>query len=289
MFAFAGAAVRAQTGLSDTVRDPDVVSAAFGRALRQSIGGPARAEILDQAMMRVPDGMVYIPHDPAVALLQVMQSPVPADFAGLLLGSEGMEAPGIVRFVPAGFIDSNEALAWTADDFLASLRDTVEAGNAERAKQGFAPQEARRWSVPPHYNPEAHTIAWGPVILRKEEPPETDGETILHGIGFGRGGYIEIQITTDERKAADIGRTINDFLFGLSFHPGKSYDDAQPGDRRAASGLAGAMAINRLQKVTVPVNTDHYIPIAGGIVAAIGAISGIVAMTRHLRREARRG
>lgn len=277
---------------SDTILQPpagDRVAETFAQALRTSIGGPARADIMDQATVRVPADMMFVDRDAAAKILTAMQRPVPEDFAGLLLGSEGMENPGVVRYLPVGFVDANEALAWTSDDFLASQKDTVEAKNAERQQLGYAPLEARRWSIVPHYNPEAHTFVWAAVIIRKAESPETDGETVVRGIGFGRDGYVEIAFTTDERKAEAIGRTVDDFLTGLAFRPGKSYDDAQPGDRKDAAGLAGAMELTSLHKAHAAVSTDNFIPIAGTSVAAIGALAGLFMLSRHLRRESRRG
>ena len=113
-----------------------------------------------------------------------------------------------------------------------------------------------------------------------------------HAIGFGREGYVELSVVSSMEKADAIGHMADYFLAGLTFHPGKAYGDAVAGDKRAADGLAGAMAVDSLHKAPSGrgfLAGDRLVPVAGGVVAAIGALSLLVYVRRHLRREARRG
>jgi uncharacterized membrane-anchored protein len=260
--------------------------------LHQSIGAPARADIGDEATVRLGEDLTIVPREPASRFLTVSNLRVPTDFQALLLGSEGMDAPGLIRFVPAGFIDSDAALAWTADDFLSSLKDTVERGNADRVKRGLEEQEARGWVQPPQYDPETHQLSWAALILPKSAPRESDGEITYHAIGFGRAGYVELSIVTSLQKADAAAHMATNFLLGLSFLPEKAYGDIQPADRRAPGALAEAMGIDSLHKEYVEHSfwgADTVVPIAGGIVAGIGALSLLVFIQRHLRRYVRRG
>jgi uncharacterized membrane-anchored protein len=265
---------------------------AFSSALRQSIGSPARADLGNQATIRLADGLLIVPKEPAAKLLTVTDQPVPPDFAGLLLGSEGMEARGIIRFVPAGFVDSDAALAWTPDDLLFSLRATVEHENPDRVKASLPEREARRWIEPPHYNPESHQLSWAALILPKNAPRESDGEVTYYGLGFGREGYVQITVVSSVQKADAAEHMVDDFLAGLNFVPGKAYGDAAPGEPRPPGGLANAMGIDRLRKAEASggfLASDTVVPVAGGIVASIGALSLLLYVQRHLRRESRRG
>jgi uncharacterized membrane-anchored protein len=274
-------------GAMHETRDQILVS-----VLHQSIGAPARADIGDEATVRLEEDLTIVPREPASRLLAVSNLQVPTDFQALLLGSEGMDAPGLIRFVPAGFIDSDAALAWTADDFLSSLKDTVAHGNADRVKRGLEEREARGWVQPPHYDPETHQLSWAALILPKSAPRESDGEIIYHAIGFGRAGYVELTIVTSLQKADAIGHMAADFLHGLSFLPDRAYGDALPTDRRAPGGLAAAMGIDSLHKEYVDRSfwgADTVVPIAGGVVAGIGALSLLIYIQRYLRRYARRG
>jgi uncharacterized membrane-anchored protein len=272
----------------DLLETPDQVVAS---AMRQSIGAPARADIGDQATARLTETLFIVPREPAAKLLTVSNRPVPPDLEGLLIGPEGMEAPGFIRFVPAGFIDSDAALAWTADDMLVSLKDTVERGNPDRLKNKLRELEARRWVQPPRYDPETHQLVWAALIVPKSAPRESDGEVTYHALGFGREGYVELTVATSEQKAQVIGPMEDRFLAGLNFLPGKAYSDELPTDRRAPAGLAGAMGLDSLHKAEVRASLlagDTVVPVAGGIVAAIGALSLFIHIERHRRRNARR-
>jgi uncharacterized membrane-anchored protein len=203
-----------------------------------------------------------------------------------------MEAPGLIRFVPAGFIDSNAALAWSPNDILASLNDTMERGNPQRVERGLPELEARRWVLPPHYDPETRQISWAALILPKSAPRESDGEVTYQAIGFGRQGYMQITVVSSMQKADQIGHMLEAFLGGLVFRPGTIYDDALPTDRTAPAGLPGAMGIDAFRKWRAPGNflaSDTVVPVAGAIVATIGALSLIIYIRRQQRRQARRG
>ena len=295
LLGFTGPVAAAGTASPGKNARPDILETmeqVFYGALREAVGAPARADIGDQATDRLSDDLVIVPQEHAVKLLTMMRRPVPPDLTGLLLGSEGMDSAGVIRFVPAGFIDGNQALAWTPGDMLSSIAGTVERANAERLKQNQPALEVRRWIRPPQYDPETHQLSWATLILPKSASQESGGEFTYNAIGFGREGYVHLTIVTSVEKAETIGRAINGFLAGLHFRPGKAYDDAVPADRRAPDGLAGAMGVDSLHKMqTAGIfwGTGSVVPIAGGIVGLIGGLSLLIYIQRHRRQEARRG
>lgn len=275
----------------DSPEAPVSADQVFADAMRLSVGAPARADLGTEATVRLQDGALVVPHDPAVRLLRVNGKDVPADFLALLITSKGMESPGYIRFVPAGFIDANAALGWTADDMLDSLRDTVEQANADRIAKGLPEREARRWIRPPHYNAELHTLTWAALISQKSAPRESDGEIVMQGLVFGRDGYIQLSIPSSVEEANEIGATMDSFLVGVAFKPNKTYQDVLPNDPRAPEGLAGAMGLKSLHKVREQsslFSADVLVPTVGAMVAAIGALSLFLYVQRHMRRLARR-
>jgi uncharacterized membrane-anchored protein len=287
----AATAAAAPKGQGDAPAASEMPDQIFADAMRQSIGAPARADLGAQAAVRLENGLVLVPHDPAVRLLRVNNKDVPPDFLGLILTSKGMDALGYVRFIPAGYIDANAALEWTADDILDSLRDTVEHANAQRQKQGLPEREVRRWVRPPHYDADGHTLSWAALIIPKSAPRESDGEIIVYGLAFGREGYIQVSIPSSVEDADYTEQMVDSFLLGVSFKPGKTYADYQSGDKRAQSGLAGAMGIDMLHKAQDRSSfwsSDVLIPAVGALVATIGAFSLFFYVQRHLRRMARR-
>jgi uncharacterized membrane-anchored protein len=264
---------------------------AYVSALRQAIGAPARAELAGEATARLEENLAIVPKDPAIHLLTVLERDIPPDFAGLLLGADGIDAPGMIRFVPAGFIDADEALRWTPDDVLASLNATVEHANPARVKANQEPREARRWVAPPRYNPELHQLSWAALILPQSATRGADGEVTYHAIGFGRNGYVEVSVVTSVQEADEIGRMLDMFLTGLNFLPGKAYGDVQPADHRSSTGLAGAMGLDSLHAAEVDTSfwaSDMVVPVVGSAVAATGALGLFIYIYRHMRRLRRR-
>ncbi len=269
----------------------DSPQGAFSAALREAIGAPARADLEDQATLRLNGDSLLIPKEPAIRLLTASNRPIPKDFAALLVGSEGMESAGIVTIVRGGFVDSDAAIAWTADDLLASLKLSVEHQNPARIQHGLQPLEARRWLLPPSYDPERHQISWAAMIIPQSAPRESDGEVTFHAIGFGRDGYIHLAVTTSEQQAEPTRQMVASFLAGLNFQPGNAYTDVQSADRRSPEGLAGAMGIEAFVKARPKTDlwsSDKVLPIAGGLVAAIGAVALAFNIARQMRRNSRR-
>jgi uncharacterized membrane-anchored protein len=259
-------------------------------AARQSIGAPARADLGPEAAVRLHEDLLIVPHDPAVRLLTAQHKPIPASFVALIT-APGLEESGHVRFIPSGFIDSNEALPWTPDDVLDSLQDTVKRENQERAKQNLEPLEARRWIRPPHYDPDNHLLSWAALILPASSPRDSDGQIIFHGVAFGRDGYIELTVDTSEEAANTVGTVIDTFLLGVAFNPGRTYADFQKGDPMAPKGLAGAMGIDTLHKLRdhgSVWSSDIMMAVVGGLMTLVGTTALFFYIQRYLRRRARR-
>ncbi len=269
----------------------ETVEQVYASALRQAIGAPARADLAGEAAVRLEQNQFLVPQEPAARLLTITKRDVPPDFIALLLGAEGMEAVGMIRFVPAGFVSADEALSWTPDDMLASLNDTVEHANAARLKANIEAREARRWVSPPRYSPENHQLSWAALVVPKTAPRGSDGETTFHAIGFGRDGYIELSVVTSVQKADEVDRFVAAFLSGLNFAPGKAFGDVQPSDKRSAAGLAGAMGVDSLHRAESDTSfwtSDSMVPVVGSVVAAIGALGLMISIYRHMRRLRRR-
>jgi uncharacterized membrane-anchored protein len=285
------AAVAAPPAPVETPQLLETPDEAYLSALRQAIGAPARADLAAAATARLQENLAIVPKEPASHLLTVLGRDTPPDFVGLLLGAEGLEAPGVIRFVPAGFVDADDALRWTPDDILASLNDTVAHANVARMKDDEEPREARRWIALPRYNPELHQLSWAALVVRKSAPSETDGEITYRAIGFGRDGYVEISVVTSVQHADEIGRMVDMFLAGLNFVPGKAYGDFQPSDPRSKTGLAGAMGLDSLHTAEVDTSfwtSDTMVPVVGSAVAGIGALGLVIYIYRHMRRLRRR-
>jgi uncharacterized membrane-anchored protein len=264
---------------------------AFTEAMRNSIGAPALAELGDKATVRLAGDLIIVPRDEAVRLMTIWGMTVPPDLVGLLMGPNGMSSPGIIRYVPAGFIDLPEAAQWTPEDYLSSLQDTIESRNAERLEKHLPELGVRRWIRPPGIDAANKRILWAALILPTTAPIDSDGAITFNAVSFGRHGYIKLSIVSSVQDAASTGTMFDTFLNGLTFRPGETYGDVQPADARSPAGLAGALGIDSLHKAGSSVLASLpglLLPIAGGLVALIGALSLVVHVRRTLREDANR-
>ena len=264
---------------------------AFTEAMRKSIGAPALAELGDKATVRLAGDLIIVPRDEAVRLMTIWGMTVPPDFVGLLMGPNGMSSPGIIRYVPSGFIDLSDAAQWTPEDYLSSLQDTIESRNADRLQKQLHELGVRRWIRQPGIDAENKRISWAALILPTNAPMDSDGEITFNAASFGRHGYIKVSMVSSVQDAAKTGTMFDAFLNGLTFRPGEASGDVQPADARSPAGLAGALGIDALHKARSTVLArlpGLLLPVAGGLVALIGALSLVVHVRRTLREDANR-
>lgn len=267
----------------------------FNAALLRATGAPAKVDLGGQATLRLADDTYMIPRKQAEALLQAMQRPVPPNLLGLLMGPDGLEMAGTLRFVPAGFVDADadaDALAgWTPADLLASLGATLRGINNTRGQAGLPPLGARRWIQPPRYQAATHQLTWAALIVPEDAPRDSGGDVIYNAIAFGREGYLQLAVPASMERADTALPFIAAFLNGVVFLGGKGYADTEPTDPRAPDGLAGAMGLDWLRH-TPPMDwlfaSDLIIPVAGGL-AVIGSLCLFIYTLRYLRRAVRRG
>jgi uncharacterized membrane-anchored protein len=264
---------------------------AFTEAMRNSIGAPALAELGDRATVRLSGDQIIVPHDQAVRLLTIWRMTVPPDFVALLMGPNGMSSPGIIRFVPIGFTDLSEAAQWTSEDYLSSLKDTIDKRNADRLRENLPKLEVRGWIRAPRIDADNKRISWAALILPADAPIVSDGEITFNAASFGRHGYISVSMVSSVQEAGQTGAMIDAFLNGLAFRPGEGFGDVRPADARSPAGLAGTLGVESLHKAPSTVIlwlSKFMLPVAGGLVALIGAVSLVLHVRRTLREEANR-
>jgi uncharacterized membrane-anchored protein len=285
------AAAQAPRTIESIPADQTPLVEAVQQAMKQSIGAPALASLGPEATIRLGGEMVLVPRDAAGVLLSASGVQTPPDLVAILLGPKGLDAPWLIRFVPAGFIDAAEVERWTADDLQSSLQDALDAKNPERNANRLSSVTVSRWILPPRYFRDKHDFIWAALILPTWAPPDADGTVTYNAAVFGRNGYFRLSGTGALQDEADARAIINDFLNGVTFRPGNAFEDVQPGDRRAANGLAAVLDVAALRKVSRSgrfLTADWLMPATAGLVAVIGALSLLLYIRRKMRLDARR-
>jgi uncharacterized membrane-anchored protein len=209
-----------------------------GQAARK---GPVDVALIDQAVLHVPSGEVFVPQPQADRLLNMWGNPgKDADMQGVILPRDPKASWFMpVRFQASGYIKDDDAKKWDADDMLKSFRDGTEEQNKEREKMGSPGLEVIGWSEPPRYDATKRRLVWAmssrEIGAKADEPQNVNYNTYA----LGRDGYFSLNMVTTLAELPALKPVAEEQLAALDFNAGKHYADFdEKTDHVAEYGLA---------------------------------------------------
>ena len=208
---------------------------------RVAVKGPADVALLDQAVLHVPAGEIFVPQPQADQLLELFGNPGSnPDMPGLILPRDP-KANWImpVRFQAVGYIKDDDARTWSADEMLKSLETGTEEQNRARQKAGVPAMDVIGWSEAPRYDATTHRLAWAlssrVAGARDDAPPQVNFNTDA----LGRDGYFMMNLVATLPDLPALKPVAEQQLAALEFKPGKRYADFDAKtDRVAGYGLS---------------------------------------------------
>jgi uncharacterized membrane-anchored protein len=103
---------------------------AWEAANKSATAGPHDIPFADQAVLKLPGDMIYIPKAEAAALMRLMGNSVDEAFQGLVMSPKDSEQWFItIDQIAEGFVKDDEARGWDAAALLQSIKDGTEAQN----------------------------------------------------------------------------------------------------------------------------------------------------------------
>lgn len=247
-----GGQPKAQAGMDPAEARRMEAQAAWEAAVDAATPGPANVPLLDQATLRLPSGMIFIPQDQAARLLRASGNQPGADLVGLVTTTRDEDHWNVViRYAGEGYIRDDDAKNWNADEILESLRQGTEEANKDRAQRGFPELELVGWIAPPHYDPATHQLVWSLLAQRKGSEADGGHRTVNYNTrALGRDGYFSLNLITDEGRIAADRAVANTLLGGMAYAEGKRYQDfTESTDRVAEYGLAGLIGVVAAKKL----------------------------------------
>ena len=208
---------------------------------RVAVKGPADVALLDQAVLHVPPGEIFVPQPQADQLLDLFGNPGSnPDMPGLLLPRDPKARWFMpVRFQAAGFIKDDDARTWNADEMLQSLKIGTDEQNRDRRKVGVPALEILGWSEPPRYDASQKRLAWAltsRVLGAKDDEPRLVN---YNTYALGRDGYFMMNMVTALADLPALKPVAEQQLAALAYNAGKRYADFDARtDRVAAYGLS---------------------------------------------------
>jgi len=208
---------------------------------RVAVKGPADVTLLDEAVLHVPAGEIFVPQPQADRLLDLFGNPGSnPDMPGLILPRDPKATWFMpVRFQAAGYIKDDDARTWNADEMLQSLKAGTDEQNRDRVQAGVPAMHVTGWSEPPRYDPSTHRLVWAlssrAVDAKDDQPPLVNYNTYA----LGRDGYFTMNLVTTLAALPALKPVAEQQVAALEYKPGKGYADfnAQT-DRVASYGLS---------------------------------------------------
>jgi uncharacterized membrane-anchored protein len=235
----------AQSNVEDDVR------AAMQAASKVAQVGPQDVKLVDQALLKLPAGLVYIPPAEAGRLLVAMGNRAGDNLLGLVLSPERESNWFVVmRFIKSGYIKDDDAKVWKVDEMLDNLKTGTEQMNKERRSRGIAEVEVLGWVEAPKYDALSHRLVWSLQSKEKGAPAGAERGINYNTYALGRDGYISMNLVTELNRIDAERPFAHQLLASLQYNDGKRYGDFNSAtDHVAEYGLAalvGGVAAKKL-------------------------------------------
>lgn len=235
----------AQSNVEDDVR------AAMQAAGKVAQMGPQDVKLVDQGLLRLPAGLVYIPPAEAGRLLVAMGNRAGDNLLGLVLSPERDSNWFVVmRFIKSGYIKDDDAKVWKVDEMLDNIKTGTEQMNKERRSRGIAEVEVLGWVEAPKYDAASHRLVWSLQSKEKGAPGGAERGINYNTYALGRDGYISMNLVTELNRIDAERPFAHQLLASLQYNDGKRYGDFNSAtDHVAEFGLAalvGGVAAKKL-------------------------------------------
>ena len=227
------------------------MQAAVDAANKAAVAGPTEIKLVDQATLKLPDGLMYIPAAQAGRLLAAMGNRVGDNLLGVVV-SPAADANWFVvlRFFKSGYIKDDDAREWKTEELLANLKEGTEEGNKERRSRGISEIEVVGWVEAPKYDAGTHRLVWSLESKEKGAPANTERGVNYNTYALGRDGYVSMNLVTALKKIDAERPVAHQLLAALQYNGGKQYGDFNSAtDHVAEFGLAalvGGVAAKKL-------------------------------------------
>jgi uncharacterized membrane-anchored protein len=225
------------------------IRAALEAAQKAQIAGPSEVKLVDQAVLRLPEGHVYFPPAEAGRLLQAMGNRTGDDLLGVIF-PEQFNWFIVMRHFRSGYVKDDDAREWNAEELLASLKKGTEASNQDRRARSIPEIEVIGWVESPAYEASTHRLVWSAQSRQKGEADSAERGVNYNTYALGRDGYISMNLVTGMNTIEAQKPIARRMLAALEYNPGKRYADFDAStDHVAEFGLAaliGGVAAKKL-------------------------------------------
>ena len=226
------------------------MKAAIEAARKVQVTGPHDVKLADQAVLKLPEGFIYIPPAEGQRLLMAMGNRVGEGMLGLIFPQSDAEWFVAMRFLKSGYIKDDDAKEWKTDELLQNLKEGTEESNKERRTRGYPEIEVTGWVEAPKYDATTHRLVWSLASRAKGAPAGAENGVNYNTYALGREGYISMNLVTGMNTVEAEKPIAQQLLAALEYNDGKRYTQFDSNtDHVAEFGLAaliGGIAAKKL-------------------------------------------
>jgi uncharacterized membrane-anchored protein len=244
--------------------------------------GPRDVALLDQAVIKIPQGYAYLEQDDARQFLRKLGNPNADDVIGALTGPGGNWLI-VVRFNKVGYV-RDEAPEWKLDELRATLRKNVEQTNAIRKKNGVGETEIVGWIEKPSYDSKRHRLIWA-ISSHEKGAKHSDFQSVNFNVdSLGREGYFNFNLVTDLAQLEQNKKFASVVASSIIYNGGKKYADFKKGsDKTSTYNIVDLVAGSETAASGEKTETDaasndskavRFFKIFGSIVAGMLGLAG---------------
>jgi len=261
------------------------LKAAFKAARTVMQEGPVDVKLVDQAVLHLPKGYVFVPQNEALRILRAMGNKPAPDTLGAIFPTDDRQWFMIARYVKSGYIKDDDARDWKADDLLSNIKEGTENANKERKQRGIPELEVIGWVEQPAYNTATHRLVWSLSSKDKGAPADAERGVNYNTYLLGREGYISMNLVTDLGSIEELKPTAKDLLGDVAFDKGKGYEDFNAStDHVAEYGLAALVGGVAAKKLGLLAIIAAFFAKSIKLVAAV-ALGGAAAVAKFFKRN----
>ncbi|MGB3432288.1 DUF2167 domain-containing protein [Achromobacter sp.] len=220
------------------------IEAATKAAFAAAQQGPADVKLGEQAVVRLPESMFFVPRLQADRLMAAYGNGKDPSLLGVVMPkSDDDDWVITVNFDKAGYIKDDDAKNWNVNELLDSLREGTEQSNEERTKRGFPELIMDGWVEAPKYDSQTQRLVWSVAVKHKGESAAENPTVNYNTYALGRDGYITLDLITQKSMVPKDKTAVLTLLDNLNYVEGKRYADFNSStDKVAEYGLAALVA-----------------------------------------------
>jgi uncharacterized membrane-anchored protein len=173
-------------------------------------------------------------------LMEALGNPPTNGELGTIIPKSNTDWFVVLEYEATGYVKDEQGASLDADALLASIRKGTEHSNEKRKSMGHPAIQVVGWVEKPHYDTLNKRLVW--ALAGHADGADHDVVNFNTRV-LGRHGLISVVLVTDGATFERDRAFVPDLIGGISFKPGKRYEEYVKGtDKVAEYGLAALVA-----------------------------------------------